>query len=376
MRYHCRATCPVSIMNNHELGFFLIGLLIVAAVCFDIFHTIIMPRLALRNVRIAPLLIGRVLWPAYRRVVRTMPDHWRPGWLELFAPSAFIILLCSWLICLIGGFAFTLFALGRYVRPSVSEFSDAFYFAGTSVLTLGFGDYVAAGWPVRIVVLIAAVLGLVFMALVVSLLFSMLSYLQQREQVVNTLMSRAGVPPSGVVLLMRYRELNIVGSLSAAFVTWESWLASILESHRALPLLVYFRSNSHQNSWLAAVGATLDAASLLLTGIENNWIGEADLYYWMGVTTLKAIAESFSIEPVEQSTLDRAQFDQALQLLRDAGYQTRPADEVWPYFVARRSGYMHHLIPLAERFQSPLNVWLPNFKVYSLAKEPSESATV
>jgi hypothetical protein len=286
-------------MSNQQLWTCILGFSIVAAVCFDIFHSIIVPRLTLRNARIAPVLIGYLLWPAYRRLIRGLPDSWRTGWLDLFAPMAFVILISTWLISLISGFALIIYSLGQYITPPVKELSNAFYFAGTSVLTLGFGDVVAAEWPARAVVLLAAVLGLITMALVVALLFSILSYLQQREQVVNTLMSRGGLPPSGVVVLMRYRELNIVGSLSSAFVSWESWLASILESHRAYPLLVYFRSGSVNNSWLATVGATLDAASLLLTAVEKDWVGEADLYYWMGVNTLKAISENFGIDPVD-----------------------------------------------------------------------------
>ena len=65
--------------------------------------------------------------------------------------------------------------------------------------------------------LLAAMLGLVFMALGVSLLFSMQSYFQQREQIVNYLMSRAGSPASGVVLLLRYRELDISSQFVQCF---------------------------------------------------------------------------------------------------------------------------------------------------------------
>jgi hypothetical protein len=340
----------------------LLGAGIIFVVCFDVFHTVIMPRATLRRARLGPVLIGRLMWPLYRRFVRTLPADWRTGWLEIFAPAAFVTLLTVWLASLIAGFAFVIFALGDYMNPPVDKLSDAAYFAGTSVLTLGFGDVVARQWPARVVVLFAAVLGLICMALVVSLLFSMLSYLQQREQVVNTLMSRAGTPPSGVVLLMRYRELNIVENLGGAFVGWESWIASILESHRAFALLMYFRSAFPSTSWLAAIGATLDAASLLLTAVEDDWVGEADLYYWMGVSTLKSIAEYYNVPSVEDSSVTIEQFNEALEFLRSAGYSVREPNKIWPYFQARRSGYMRHLKPLAEQFEIPQHVWMPVIK--------------
>lgn len=339
----------------------ILGAGIISVVCFDVFHTVIMPRATLRKARMGPFLIGRLLWPPYRDFVRTLPEDWRTGWLDIFAPAAFVMLLSTWLASLIAGFAFLIFALGDFMNPPVIHFADAAYYAGTSVLTLG-SEIVAHQWPARVVVLLAAVLGLICLALVVSLLFSMLSYLQQREQIVNTLMSRAGTPPSGVVLLMRYRELNIVDNLGAAFVGWENWIASILESHRAFVLLMYFRATFASTSWLASIGATLDAASLLLTAVEGDWIGEADLYYWMGVTTLKGIAEYYEVPAVEDASVSREQFELALEFLRSAGYAVRDGDKIWPYFLARRSGYMRHLKPIAEHFEIPQHVWLPTLK--------------
>jgi hypothetical protein len=343
-----------------------LGIAVVAVVCFDVFHSIIVPRLSLSRARLASMLVGEILWPTYRAIVHALPQKWRTAWLDLFAPMAFLMVLATWLLLMISGFALVIYSLGDFIHPPVYHLADAAYFAGTSVLTLGYGDVVAREWPARVTVLLAAVLGLIFMALVVSLLFSMLSYLQQREQIVNTLMSRAGAPASGVVLLMRYRELNIVHNLSSAFVGWEVWMASILESHRSFPLLMYFRSATADTSWLAAVGATLDAASLLLTAVEKDWVGEADLYYWMGVSTLKAIAEAFEIKPVDDANITREQFDDALELLRSAGYEVRDGDKIWPYFQARRSGYMRHLAPLAERFETAEHVWLPSFKKMTL----------
>lgn len=358
-------------LTSQQSMILLLGCALIAMVCFDVFQTVIVPRLTLRKFRIAPILVGRILWPLYRWITKGLPDRWRIGCLEVFAPLAFIFLLATWLLSMIGGFALIIYSLGDYVRPPVREFSQALYFAGTSVLTLGFGDVVAAAWPSRVVVLLAAVLGLIFMALVVSLLFSMLSYLQQREQVVNTLTSRAGLPASGVVVLMRYRELNIVGNLSSAFVGWELWIASILESHRSFPLLMYFRSTAPDSSWLGAVGATMDAATLLLTSIEHDWIGEADLYYWMGLSVVKSIAENFGIDAAEETVVQRQDYVYALELLSEAGYKVKSADVSWPSFAARRSAYMQYLYPLAQHFEIPMHVWLPNFKTYSLTDVPA-----
>ncbi len=359
-----------------SIAFGVSGTVIVSLVCFDVFQSIILPRAASRRLRIAPLLIGRILWPSYRSIVGNLPILWRSSWYRAFAPVAFVTLIGVWLSFLIFGFAFLILTVGNYVKPPITQLSDAIYFAGTSVLTLGFGDMIAAQWPARAIVLIAAMLGLIFMALGVSLLFSMQSYFQQREQIVNTLMSRAGSPASGVVLLLRYRELNIVPSLSNTFVQWESWVASILESHSAYPLLAHFRSGNAENSWLASVGATLDAATLLLTAIDKDWIGEADLYYWMAVNTLKSICINLALAPLDEETITYPDYVQALAILKDARYLIKDNQSSFEYFKARRSGYMRYLLPLSRSLKLPRHVWLPEFKDYSSTSlKPSGSST-
>jgi len=344
----------------------LCGIIIISLVCFDIFQAIILPRATSRRMRISSILVGKILWPNYRSLVARLPSKWRPSWYRAFAPLAFVSLVGVWLSLLIFGFAFLILTVGDYVRPAITNLSDALYFAGTSVLTLGFGDLVASQWPARGIVLIAAMLGLIFMALGVSLLFSMQSYFQQREQIVNTLMSRAGSPASGVVLLLRYRELNIVASLSHAFVQWESWIALILESHCAYPLLIHFRSGAIENSWLASVGATLDAATILLTTVDGDWVGEADLYYWMAVSTLKSICNQMALPPIEgEETVTYPDYLKAIEYLKDGRYKIKDSQSSFEYFRARRSAYMRYILALSRAFELPQHVWLPEFKDYS-----------
>jgi Ion channel len=363
------------VSNAYLIG--MTGMAVVLYVCFDVFQSVIMPRITLKKWRIAPALVGKILWPITRAALRPLSPQTRTGWLEMFAPAAFIMLLSTWLLLMIFGFALLMLSLGDAISPPITEFPQALYFAGTSVLTLGFGDLIAKDWTARLVVLVAAVLGLIFMALVVSLLFSMQSNFQHREQVVNTLMSRAGVPASGVVLLLRYRELNIVPALSGSFTHWEIWVASILESHRAYPLLCFFRSSSTSNSWLATIGATMDAASLLLTAIDKESIGEADLYYWTGALALKGIVDNLLLQHSETvDKLERAQFQAALDILKDAGYSVKNDDRAWKYFQLRRRGYIGYLTTLADWLEMPINVWMPNLMMMSNSESGTDCVPV
>ena len=72
------------------------------------------------------------------------------------------------------------------------------YFAGTSLLTIGFGDIVGRGALPRFVSMLAALAGLSFLSILTAFLFALFGSFQQRETFVVTVGARAGAPPSGV----------------------------------------------------------------------------------------------------------------------------------------------------------------------------------
>jgi hypothetical protein len=294
-------------------------------------------------------------------------------WFPVFAPLAYIILLITWLFCMIGGFGLALWGLRDTVKPPIADFGEALYFASTSFLTLGFGDLVAHAATARIVVISAAMMGLIFMALEISFLFTLQNYLQIREQTVNTLLSRAGTPASGVVLLLRYRELGIVNTLGTSFVSWESWVATILESHLAFPMLIYFRSTNPRDSWLSTMGSLLDAATLTSTALAEDKVGEAELFYWLGTTTLKSICGYLNISAYDGDHLNKEEFELSLELLSSAGYKVKAADDCMRLFVFRRSGYMRFLVPLAKHLAMPLPVLVRQLPI---ASESSQTEPV
>jgi len=354
-----------------------IGALLVILVLFDVFQGIIVPRMASKTFRLAPFLLGKIYWPAYSKLAK-IPFIERSGseFLDIFAPMCFVSLMGVWLSLLILGYALILFGMRAEITPPIGNFGEAFYFAGTSVLTLGFGDIAAHGAVSRCVVLAAAVTGLVFMALQVSLLFTLQSMSQAREQVVNTIISRAGAPASGIVLLLRYKELKIVPSLSASFLAWESWIAGILESHRSYPMLLYFRSTNKSDSWMSVLGAMLDAATLLLTSIEEVAIGEAELFYWLSCSTVKTMCRYLGLNAVDGAHLTRSEFDDGLSLLRDAGYKTVEEDHAWKLFRMRRSGYAGYLAALAQFLCAPESAWIHELAIYQLSEKQAVSDSI
>jgi hypothetical protein len=350
-----------------------LGVTLVALILYDVFSGIVVPRSTSPVLRLAPFLVFGILWPAYLRVVSLRPlRKWRYELLSVFAPLTFAIVMLVWLGMMILGYAFILYGMRMDMRPPIADFPEALYFAGTSVLTLGFGDVVALGPQARVVVLIAAITGLTFMALEVSNLFTLQSLVQQREQVVNSIISRSGAPASGVVILLRYKELNILPALNSSFLQWENWIASILESHRAYNMLLFFRSTNRTESWVSVLGAMLDAATLLNTAIEDVKIGESELFYWLACSTVQALAQSLRLKYDEQEVyLTFEDFKQGLNLLESAGYKiVDDLDHAWKLFSVRRRGYIGCLNAIAARFFLRRNHWV--YDLLSMSAEAEE----
>jgi Ion channel len=335
---------------------FALGLFLLALTFWDLFETVVVPRPTPGWFRIGRYVV-RVSW----RVLRAIRDGRRgrlyDRLLGLFAPAATVALLASWLIGLIAGYGLVLYALRDELRPVPPDLGTTLYFAATSVLTLGFGDFVANGGPARVIVAIAAISGLGVVALVVTFLFSLYGSYQRREIQVVTLQAAAGAPPSAVALLETYAQLDLVGRLPELFLEWQRWAAEVLDSHVAYPLLGFFRSSHDDLSWISALGTVLDAASLVLTTIDGPPRGEAKLFKRVGTHLVEDIY-NLGFHTGEPTSLDRSDFNAACDRLEQAGYSLVPRDRAWISFEAARATYALRLEAMARYWATPATSWL------------------
>ncbi len=335
---------------------FALGLFLLALTFWDLFETIVVPRPTPGWFRIGRYLV-RGSWRAVRAVRDGQQGRADDRLLGLFAPAATISLLAAWLAALIVGYGLILYALRDELRPVPPDLGSAIYFAGTSVLTLGFGDIVAVGSAARFVIIIAAISGLGAVALVVTFLFSLYASYQRREIQVVALQAAAGAPPSAVALLETYAELDLVGRLPELFLEWQRWAVEVLDSHIAYPLLGFFRSSHDNLSWLSGLGAVLDAASLVLTTIKGVPRGEAKLFKRVGTHLVEDIY-NLGLRVGEPTSLERSSFDAAYARLAAAGYALEPPDDAWRAFEAARATYATRLEAMARYWATPATSWL------------------
>ena len=336
----------------------ILGIVIVGYVLNDVFQSVVVPRPTPARFRLTRWVV-RPGWRAWRAIaLRTPSSGERERMLGVFAPLVVVVLLVLWLSILAFGYGFIFFGLRAQLHPVVSDFPTAVYFAGTSVLTIGFGDFVATSGLARVLALVAGGTGLGTIALAISFLFSLYASFQRREILIVTLDARAGAPPSGVTLLETMAKLGVVDDLPRFFGDWEKWAAEVLDSHLAYPILAYFRSSHDNESWVSALGAVLDATTLLVTTCADGPLGPAKLMSAMGTHLVEDLGRFFRIQSDHDVGVERYEFDEARERLAAAGWALRPAEESWAAFSRRRIQYAVALNNLAKWWAAPPTQWI------------------
>lgn len=353
-----------------------LGLGIVAVTLYDVFQAVVVPRWTSDRLRFSPYLVGG-LWVPWRAIgCRFRSAARRENFLAAFAPLVLPVLLAVWASALILGFGFALHALRAGVKPTLADLGTSWYFAGVCLFTLGFGEMAPVSPLARIVSVAASASGMALVTLIVSLLFNIHGAFQRREVLVLILESRAGAPPSGVTLLESFGWLKMRDDLPALFTAWEKWTADVLESHRAFPILPYFRSSQGRESWMAALEAVLDAATLLQTTVEAGPQGAAHLMRQLGIRAVMDLTMRRGLEIPDDVELSREQFEVARRRLALAGYPLRETEVSWRDFAASRRQYAGSLTALARYFGAPPADWLagsqPNEKQPTPSVEPDE----
>lgn len=326
-----------------------VGALLVAWILNDIFKAVLVPRAVDSQFRVS-VIGARVLWRVWSTIGLGMRGRRREDFLGAYAPAAFVFLIAAWLASLAFGYALILFGLQSELRPPSPGFGAVLYFAGSSVLTVGYGDIVAAEGMARFIALLATASGLGTVAITIAFLFSIVGAFQKRERFVVFLDARAGAPPSGLALLETYAQLGILSQVPELFRESEYWMADVLDSHLAYPLLMFFRSSHTDESWVAVLCALLDAASLIVTIIDDVPTGAALLMLDAGTHLTHDLAAYYDLPDAAVADPDASERAALCERLSAAGFSVRNEEAAWRRFAELRRSYAKPLAGIGARW--------------------------
>jgi hypothetical protein len=337
---------------------FALGALLLAAVSFDLYQSVVLPRPAVRRVQLARTVV-RPLWRVWKWVfARGTRIERSEARLAAFAPLALILLFAIWGFALIVSYSLMLDAVRDQFKPPMNDYLTSFYVSGTTLVPLAYGDFVPQEGLARVLIFVESATGVGVAALAITLLFELYGSFREREEAVVALDALAGAPPSAVQLLETSAERGMDDILKETFDAWRTWSAMVLESHLAYPLLVFFRSSHDNEAWINSFGAMMDAASLVITSTDDRSKGAAKLMFTIGNHLVEDLTWALRLKTQPDAIIERSEYDAALARLKAAGYMVTDTDESWTKFSHYRSKYASMLNLMAQLLLAPPAAWV------------------
>lgn len=338
-----------------------LALLLLGVAAQDAFEVMLLPRRVYRRVRLARLYF-RTAWSGWVWVAnRLFVDERRIRFLGVFGPLSMVILFAFWAALFIVGFGLLQWALeDRFRHPA--SLTEQFYMSGVTFFTVGYGDVAPHTAATRVLAVVESGLGLGFIAVVIGYLPVLYQLFARREAHVIQLDARAGSPPTATTMIVLHAEPGGLAKLDELLREWEIWGAELLESHLSYPMLVYYRSQHDNQSWLAAMTAVIDTSALILVGIEDMQPLQARMTFTMTRQVIVEMSRALGIRPSPFEGNDRLSHESYLSMqeaFRNAGLNWAGSADVEDVLHALRSTYEPLLDGLSRRLSLPLPPWLP-----------------
>jgi hypothetical protein len=332
------------------------GLTLIVATLFDVFASVIMPGRVRTPFALASRL-RKLSHPYWRRLAGRAAGGGRGATNpNSYAPLLLVAALVGWMALLMIGYGLVFHGLADRFSPRVPSLPEGVYLAGASMLTLGLEHYRALG-SARWFTIAAGLSGISVATATLTFILTVQSALRDREPLVRSLPSLAGLPPSGLVLLENHAAFGVEARLGDLFQGWERWSAAVSQSHAAWPVLAYFRSADPRVDWITGFGAVLDAAALTCAFLSEGPRGEALLLIRTGSRAAEELCRELQVEPREAEPAETAELQAAHARLAAAGWAVEPLASTLASCHALRRGYAGNVRALVDHFGVEPPAW-------------------
>jgi hypothetical protein len=337
-----------------------LAVILLVLVLQDAFEVMLLPRRVNRRLRFTRLYFS-VSWAFWSGVgARVRDGTRRESFLGVFGALSMVVLFALWATALVCSFGVLQWAL-RPASEASSSLGEQLYMSGVTFFTLGFGDVVPHGGPGRVTAVVEAGTGIGFIAVVIGYLPVLYQLFARREAHVIQLDARAGSPPTATTLLCRHAEAGGLARLDEFLREWEIWGSDLLESHLSYPMLVYYRSQHDNQSWLAAMAAVMDCCALILVGVTDLPPLQARMTFAMARQVVVEMARSFGVAPSRYDGGDRLETADYLRMetiFAESGLNWQGGPGGQETLAALRATYEPLLDGLSSALLLPIPGWI------------------
>jgi len=327
----------------------------------EIFLTFLLPRRVKRDPRIVRSVFA-YMWRPWRRVARSLPPQAADTVLGIYGPFGVLVNLVLWSFGIMLGYAALQWGGGSHLAVGHNvDFGDDFFFSAATMASTGTSGLAAQSTFARVVQVIDAGSGLAVIAIVISYLPALYQAFSRREATVSQLDARAGSPPSAGRLVLRTAQHGGWPAMNRYLRGWETWVAELMETHLAYPVLAYFRSQHINQNWLSAMCTVLDACSLTVSAAPAGTVDSARFTFAIARHAVVDLSYSFHVEPIppEHDRLPPGDLQELLRQLHEAGVE--PGAElatIEERMTRMRLMYEPYINALGRRLDLGLPQWL------------------
>jgi len=339
-----------------------LGGALVTLMLLEIFVTFLLPRRVKRDPKIVRLVFAYG-WRPWRRLARALPAQAADTLLGIYGPFGLILNLVLWVFAMMVGYACLQWAGGSHlgIGGRVVGFGDDLYYSAATMTTDGPAALTAHSTFARTVQVITAASGLAVLAIVIGYLPSLYQAFSRREATVSQLDARAGSPPSAGRLLVRSTQRGGWQALNRYLSSWETWVAELMETHLAYPVLAYFRSQHVNQNWLSAMCTLLDTCAFAIAAAPQGTVDSARFTYAIARHAVVDLGYSFHVEPEppQEDRLPAADLLGLIDQLREVGIEPAVDSATLSERLTRiRGSYEPYINALGARLELALPPWL------------------
>ena len=336
----------------------LLSAFVMAAVLWDAFETVVLPRTVSRRLRLTRVYF-RVTWRLWSRVAASVRSHRRrERFLAVFGPISLLGLAGVWAMGLLIGFAGLHWAAGSRMLPASGRFIDDLYLSGTTFFTLGLGDVEPVGGVARLITVAEAGTGFAFLAIVIAYFPVLYQSFSRREAQLTLLDAWAGSPPAAAEVLKRLAARNELDALQSFLKDWEYWCSELLESHIAYPSVAYFRSQHQRQSWVSALTTILDLSALIEVGLEGVPTWQAHVTFAMARHTAVDLTQVLHADlDLAADRLTVTDLEELRQQIESVGLKPARSPDADRRLLDLRRSYEPYVSGLARAVMMPTPPW-------------------
>jgi hypothetical protein len=345
------------------------GLVLLALIIFDIYATVLHS-----SARYGPVgeSLNRSVWRITRAAAFRLSRANRHRLLNMVGPLLLPLLIAVYVVLLVlafalvyyphvpSGFAFT----GAHREP---DWTDAVYFSGVTLTTVGYGDVVPRLTSLRFLALFESASGLVVISLAITYMLTVYTALERKRAVALSLYHQAGEGADVAGLIAHHFVEGRFYGLRDALRTVTRDLQGLLESHIDHPVIHYFHPIEVYKSTPRVLFLLLETCTVIRAALDREQ--NEDLRNYPEVRTLEAgvrhvltqLVNSLDLErrgrprrptggeAEEDARRWRRRYEQTVARLKESGIITRDdAEQGWEEYRSQREEWESKLRRLAH----------------------------